>query len=344
MSWRLNQELRTAKLAGLLPKLEFTEFAVLLILTDTCRSESRVASISMAELEKLSGQERTQMWRDIKRLIALGLLKRMGGRGNQYQANRYEILLPDAGCSDATSTDGSAGCTNATSKSGDEEVLVASEQPLVASEGSARCIAVQHIPVPGNNYPGERGAAVQDLRPVAAVPDQRDALSLQNGLHQNNGEILGEVVGGRDPNEGKPSFIKIGDRWFPEYCSAHMPDGYDGECKRCGITRRNNERRQERAMEARIAEMVASTRQPPPPRRPPRQLEIEDVVPKPDPDAPVCTTDGCTTPASNGLFCGRCSTHRQLTGEPERRLADGNSIGNGALAATTTISSQEVAA
>jgi hypothetical protein len=340
MSWRLNQELRAAKLAGQLPHLEFTEFAVLLILTDTCRSESRVASISMAELEKLSGQTRVQMWRDIKRLIALGLLERVGGRGNQYQANRYKILLPDAGFIDETSTgsgDPDAGFTDVTSKPSDKKVLVTSDEVLVTSEASAGYIAMKPIPVPGNN-PGERGGGtVQDFRPVAAVPDQGDALSLSNGFHQNNGEVLGELVD-RDPNEGKPSFIKIGDRWFPEYCSAHMPDGYDGECKRCGITRLNNERRQERAMEARIAEMVASTPRPPP--RPPRQLEIEDVVPKPDPDSPVCAADGCDKPATVDGLCGRCAIYRP----PERHLIAGDSTGNGDLAATTAIKKREAAA
>jgi len=71
--------------------------------------------------------------------------------------------------------------------------------------------------------------------------------------------------------------------------------------------------------------------------------EVEEVE-EPNPDAPVCATDGCDKPATDGLFCGRCSTHRQLTKEPERDPAAGNSTGNGDLAATTTISSQEVAA
>lgn len=222
MSWRLNQELRAAKLAGLLPKLEFTEFAVLLIITDTCRSESRVASISMTELAKLSGQERTQMWRDITRLIDLGLLKRVGRRGNQHQANRYEILLPRAGCTDATSTDssdGDAGCTDATSDGevlvASSEVLVASDEVLVASEASAGCTHATHPDIPVT-IPTEIPVAaretddvVDDLLNVVPFKLRRSQISQQDPITEAFNEAL-------DSGMNQDHIIEVIQSWLIE--------------------------------------------------------------------------------------------------------------------------------
>lgn len=185
MSWKMNQQLRAARLAGQLPDLNFTEFSVLLIMTDTCRSESRTASISMSELEKLSGQTRVQMWRDVKRLIDVGLLSRVGGRGNQHVANRYEVLLPDAGCTDVTSTDGDAGCTGVTSTAEElvtsHDLLVTSDEELVTFEAGARYthVALPDIPVtiPTDN-PVEGVRHVSNARKSQTPPTREE-----QGLH-----------------------------------------------------------------------------------------------------------------------------------------------------------------
>jgi len=167
----------------------------------------------------------------------------------------------------------------------------------------------------------ERGA-VQDPRPVATVPDRGDALSLQNGSHNDGHD--------HDPEP-------------PEFCPAHMPHGTSTPCRGCKTARINHERWKDRQAARWIAEMRARDTTPPPQ---PVLDEIEPEIPdpEPDPDAPVCATEGCTTPAMpDGVFCGRCSTHRQLT-EPDRHPADGNSTGDGTLAATAKKRRQQVAA
>lgn len=157
----MTNEIRQARLAGLLPKINFTEFAVLLIMADTCRGDSRFASISMSELVKLSGQERTSMWRAVNKLDALGYVRKVG-RGNQFQASSYE-LLPDARCADATSTDDVACCVDATSNPGarcadatsTKGEHVALTQEHVAFESGARCADATHPEYPDINPEGE---------------------------------------------------------------------------------------------------------------------------------------------------------------------------------------------
>lgn len=116
MSWKMTNEVRQARLAGRLPDVNFTEFAVLLIMADTCRVDSREASLSMSELVKLSGRERSSMSRAVNKLVRLGYLGEPR-RGNQHKASSYEVL-PGACGADATSTDPAACSTSATSSSG----------------------------------------------------------------------------------------------------------------------------------------------------------------------------------------------------------------------------------
>ncbi|MEM6109208.1 hypothetical protein AAHS21_23675 [Mycobacterium sp. 050272] len=100
----MTNEVRQARLADRLPGINFTEFAVLLIMADTCRGDSRTASISMAELEKLSGRERTSLWRAVNKLAGLRYIEKLS-RGNHFQASRY-VVLPDSRCTSATGTEG----------------------------------------------------------------------------------------------------------------------------------------------------------------------------------------------------------------------------------------------
>lgn len=113
MSWKMIHEVRQARLAGQLPDINFPEFAVLFIMADSCRIDSREASLSMAELMKLSGQARASMSRAVNKLVRLGYLGEPR-RGNQHTASSYQIL-PHACISDATSTEDQACITTATS-------------------------------------------------------------------------------------------------------------------------------------------------------------------------------------------------------------------------------------
>jgi hypothetical protein len=121
----------------------------------TCRGESREASISMTELAKLSGQDRTTMWRAVSKLIQLGHIRRLS-RGNQYQATHYEIPPPGARCTDATST----------------------EEVHVASEPSARCTGATH---PYNN-------------PDVTIPTDDPALLAGAGEGDDFGRQAGSIV------------------------------------------------------------------------------------------------------------------------------------------------------
>jgi hypothetical protein len=76
---------------------------VLFIIAETCRGDSRKASISMVELQMLSGQKRTSMSNAVNKLIALGYLNRLT-TPNQHKAASYEIL-PGACAASRTRTD-----------------------------------------------------------------------------------------------------------------------------------------------------------------------------------------------------------------------------------------------
>jgi hypothetical protein len=144
MSWKMISAVRQARMAGLLPTENFTQFAVLLIMADTCRADSHFASIGMAELVKLSGQERTSMSRAIAQLEALGYL-RTAKRGNQFtKASLYEVL-PNACGADATSSNSACGA-DATSNESDGAERVAFATEDVAFESSA-CGADATLPV-----------------------------------------------------------------------------------------------------------------------------------------------------------------------------------------------------
>jgi hypothetical protein len=146
------KEVRDARLAGQLPDIDFSEFAVLLLMADTCRGESRRASISMTELANLSGKDRRTMWRHVKKLSTLGYARKLS-RGNQYQASSYEVL-PSARLTGATSTEG---------------VHVSSEGVHVSSEAGARLTGATHPSIPDKN---PRGSARPEWR--AAIDDCTD--------------------------------------------------------------------------------------------------------------------------------------------------------------------------
>ncbi|WP_156673182.1 helix-turn-helix domain-containing protein [Mycobacterium sp. E3251] len=137
----MTNEIRQARLGGRLPGINFTEFAVLFILADTCRGEARNASISMSELAKLSGQERTSMWRAINKLARLRYIEKLS-RGNHFQASRYEVLPGGARCADATCTEAHRG----------EHVALQTEH--VAIDASARCADATHPFIPSRNPEG----------------------------------------------------------------------------------------------------------------------------------------------------------------------------------------------
>lgn len=86
------REIRSARLDGLLDDLNSTEFFVLVLMADTCRNDSNVARISMTELSKLTGLDRSTMWRAVNKLIDGGYIERLS-RGNQYQSAGYKILF-----------------------------------------------------------------------------------------------------------------------------------------------------------------------------------------------------------------------------------------------------------
>lgn len=182
----MTNEVRQARLAGLLPEINFTEFAVLFIMADTCRGDSREASLTTTELVRLSDLRRETMWRAIDKLGRLGYLRKLV-RGNQFQASSYEVL-PVARCADATSTEASARCADATcgpdarcaDVTSTEGEHVALEQQHVAFEASARCTDATLPDIPEVNPEGELrksgtspGAPAQD--PPTPPPQQQSA-------------------------------------------------------------------------------------------------------------------------------------------------------------------------
>lgn len=164
----MTNEIRQARLGGRLPGINFTEFAVLFILADTCRGESRNASISMSELAKLSGQERTSMWRAVDKLARLHYIEKLC-RGNHFQASRYEVL-PSARCADAT-CDESARCADATCTEAGRAEHVAFQTEHVAFDTSARCADATHPFIPSRNPEGEsRTSGTSQDRPTGDSP------------------------------------------------------------------------------------------------------------------------------------------------------------------------------
>jgi len=90
MSYTIVAEVRAAQLGGDI-KLNTTEMCVLLLIADTARDATRLASISNTELAKLTDLHPTTVSRTITKLIGYKCI-RQHGRGNQYQSARYEIL------------------------------------------------------------------------------------------------------------------------------------------------------------------------------------------------------------------------------------------------------------
>jgi DNA-binding MarR family transcriptional regulator len=101
MSWKVSKLVVEARLAGLYKDLPPTEFFVLVLLADACRNDSVVASISMSELETLTGLSRTTMSRAIRGLIAKECIQRTE-YGSQGQASKYAMLSPESRSADAT--------------------------------------------------------------------------------------------------------------------------------------------------------------------------------------------------------------------------------------------------
>jgi DNA-binding Lrp family transcriptional regulator len=136
----MTKEVREARLAGRLPEINITEFAVLFVMAETCRGDSRVASISMSELGKLTGLCRTSMHEAVKKLAALGYVRKRGG-GNQYQALSYDVLPSDCSVS-RTNTD---------------EVIVQSDEVIV-QPGERDCSASRTHPSSDVNPEGRASA------------------------------------------------------------------------------------------------------------------------------------------------------------------------------------------
>ena len=101
MSWRVTKLVREARLAGLYKDVQPTEFSVLFFIADACRNDSVVASISMSELETLTGLSRTTMSRAVRALIAKECIRRTE-YGSQGQASKYALLQPESRSANAT--------------------------------------------------------------------------------------------------------------------------------------------------------------------------------------------------------------------------------------------------
>jgi hypothetical protein len=212
MSWKMTKEVREARLAGQLPGIKSaTEFLVLFVMADTCRGESRIASISVTELVTLSDVDRTTIWRAIKKLGDLGYIRKLG-RSNQYQTARFEVL-PDARCTDATCTESDARCVDATCTEevhvANDKVHVANEEVHVAKQASARCMGatLPSIPdvIPTKNPEGE--GYVSNAREAPTPPKLSNVQSI-NGGSAGNGNLAGVCVITMNGNGHVPSRIK----------------------------------------------------------------------------------------------------------------------------------------
>jgi DNA-binding CsgD family transcriptional regulator len=108
MSYTMTKALHDARLAGQLSDLKEREMFVLLWMAETCRTNTRVVSITMAELAKLTGRSRRTISTTVQALEDKGRIRQT--RGNQHQASSYEILA----CADfCTSTDAEHAQTSA---------------------------------------------------------------------------------------------------------------------------------------------------------------------------------------------------------------------------------------
>ena len=101
MSWKVSKLVREARLAGLYKDVQPTEFFVLRELADACRNDSVVASISMSELQTLTGLSRTTMSRAVRALIAKECIRRTE-YGSQGQSSKYALLQPESRSANAT--------------------------------------------------------------------------------------------------------------------------------------------------------------------------------------------------------------------------------------------------
>jgi hypothetical protein len=276
MSWKMTKEVREARLAGQLPGIKSpVEFLVLFVMADTCRGESRVASISVTELVTLSDVDRTTIWRAIKKLGDLGYVRKLG-RGNQFQSARFDVL-PEARCTDATCPESEARCADATCAEeehvANEEEHVAPEEEHVANEGRARCTgatlpSIPDITIPINHPTGE--GQVSNAR-EADPPDQShiDVHVINGGssgtgnlsagvcaISSNgaNGHMPARIVPGTDlvvadMDDPDALYVRLGfvrsasEPTFggitppSRYCVKHQPSGIDGNCWGCGNAR-----------------------------------------------------------------------------------------------------------
>jgi hypothetical protein len=186
MSWKMTQEVREARLAGRLPGIKSpTEFLVLLVMADTCRGESRVASISVTELVTLSDVDRTTIWRAINKLEDLSYVRKLR-RSNQFQAARFEVL-PVVHVASAQRASGDAGCVDATCT---EEEHVANEEEHVANEEEHVANEEEHVawvqpfpPIP-DNYPKEQSRRAGARARLATTDGRGKALARLDRLNE----------------------------------------------------------------------------------------------------------------------------------------------------------------
>jgi DNA-binding Lrp family transcriptional regulator len=101
MSWKVSKLVKDARLAGSYKDVPTTEWLVLREMADACRHDSAVASISMSELETLTGLSRSTMSRAVKGLLDKKCIRR-DGYGASGRASKYAIQDPVSRSADVT--------------------------------------------------------------------------------------------------------------------------------------------------------------------------------------------------------------------------------------------------
>jgi hypothetical protein len=201
MSWKMTKEVREARLAGLYADVNPIEIDVLLWMAETCRKESRVASVGMDELAALTGRNRSTMSQAVKGLIAKKCISRpeYGSRG---QASKYEIhvaprnvdTLPVATWSELDHVG-----------SGDQHV--GSGDQHVATGNAPRCDP-QHIPPANVTIPPSPEGTVAlgnaHARDPNVPPDAATELTADEEAQRQLEGLLGSKYFDGKRFEGKP--------------------------------------------------------------------------------------------------------------------------------------------
>jgi hypothetical protein len=303
VSWKLNNEVRHARLAGLLPELNFTEFSVLLIIADTCRGESRVVSISMTELEKLSGQKRTSMWRAVDKLIGLGHIRRLT-RGNQFQAARYEVQPLDARCADATSAN-DARCADATSPE-TEHVALATEHVALATEhvaleADARCADATYPDISRENPDKQSrgGARAGEIVPTAAGLSDTGPPPLFCLRHPN---------GSNDPCGGCADARRFRQEWERLHPEVQYQTELNGQLAKMAAKTDAKDEYYRRRFGVDTSDLFGHDDEQPTVNHIPSERVVPETNGHVVPDGPECVVDGCPTPG-NPEHDGMCGRH-----------------------------------